>query len=323
MKRRLLSSAIAVTLTVLSLWLLLTPALLAELRMTLARANWWMLAIAMLLCGSVQWLRALRFAIMRSGVAALPDPRLVRIAFQLNFFNFILPFRLGELSYPVLMNRAYGESPLRAAGTLLLARLLDLASVGAILLGSAAWLRLGGSGLANSFLAATAIMLILLPLAFVTAGRRALDFTRGRDGGRVDALASWFAVRHSFASQMAVGGLSFGIWLAFGAVAILTTHAVVVPMSPVVALLGASATNLAFALPINGVAGLGPSQAAWAATVNLAGVPWGDAVATAFILHAVVLASALLFGGIAMMGGNAWARGASPPDCGDERATQP
>ena len=57
---------------------------------------------------------------------------MVRIACQANFLNFVLPFRLGELGYPVLMQRRYGIRFLHATGVLLLARLFDLAAVGCI-----------------------------------------------------------------------------------------------------------------------------------------------------------------------------------------------
>jgi hypothetical protein len=65
-------------------------------------------------------------------------------------------------------------------------------------------------------------------------------------------------------------------------------------------MLGAAAGNVAFALPVNGVAGIGPPQAAWVAATTRAGVPWDDAVVSALALHAVVLANALVCGALAM-----------------------
>jgi hypothetical protein len=93
--------------------------------------------------------------------------------------------------------------------------------------------------------------------------------------------------------------LSFAIWIVFGGLAVVAANAVVEKMPVAVAMLGASASNLAFALPINGIGGLGPAQAAWAVAVNQAGIPWENAVISAFALYAVTLVSALLFGGIA------------------------
>ena len=82
---------------------------------------------------------------MTNDAFALPGWPLVRIAFQLNFLNFALPFRLGELGYPVMMRRAYGQPLAARLGVLLLARLFDLFTVGAIFLFMAAVLGLGGN----------------------------------------------------------------------------------------------------------------------------------------------------------------------------------
>jgi hypothetical protein len=83
----------------------------------------------------------------------------------------------------------------------------------------------------------------------------------------------------------------------------LVAGAVVDSVGPAAALLGAAAGNLAFALPINGIAGLGPAQAAWVVATTWAGVPQPDAVLSALALHAVVLSNALLLGGLALTGG--------------------
>src|SRR5262249_25553716 len=94
-------------------------------------------------------------------------------------------------------------------------------------------------------------------------------------------------------------------WLAFGLAAALVAGAVVDTVSPNAALLGAAAGNLAFALPVNGIAGLGPAQAAWVWATVWAGVPQSDAVLSALALHAVALSNALLLGGLASVGGYA------------------
>jgi uncharacterized membrane protein YbhN (UPF0104 family) len=289
------------------LWVLVTPDTLAALRLALADADWWALAAAFALSAAVQWLRAWRFAMMTGGTPAFPGAPLVRIAFQLNFFNFLLPFRLGELSYPVLMRRAYGQPMLQATGILLLARLFDLCTVGAILLATAALLGLAGSAAASLLLFAAAAGLVLAPGTVALLGPAAQPIIRSMPG--LNRLAAPIAAgleaagtRRALAAALA---LSLAIWLAFGLLAVLTTHAVAAGIPALVALLGASAGNLAFALPINGIAGLGPSQAAWVAAVTRAGVGWENAVVSALALYAVTLTSAVLCGGLAMLNGMA------------------
>ncbi|NJO23434.1 MAG: hypothetical protein HC868_11470 [Sphingomonadales bacterium] len=142
-----MSAVLALAVTAACLWFLLTPDILKALGRVAGEARPLPILVAFALVALVQWLRAWRFSVMTAGTVALPDMGLVRIALQLNFLNFVLPFRLGELSYPVLMRRRYGHGLLRSAGVLLLARLFDLATVVSILLGAAAVLHLvGGSG---------------------------------------------------------------------------------------------------------------------------------------------------------------------------------
>jgi uncharacterized protein (TIRG00374 family) len=301
---RLFYLALAFAVTAALLWYIATPQTAGALVQAVEHGDWRLLAMALALNAGVQWLRAWRFAIMMEGGIAFPDARLVRITFQLNFFNFLLPFKLGELSYPLQMRRVYGQPLLKAAGTLLLARLFDLASVVAILLLSAASLGFGGSGIGNAAYWISGVGVIVLPSILLLAGSRILARnTIPAWLGRVttpilDAMSSLRDLKALFAAIL----LSFLVWLTFGLLSMLTAAAVVDSVSPVVAIFGAAASNLAFALPINGIAGLGPTQAAWVFAVAHAGVPWGDAVVTALTLYSVSLVTAMLCGGIAMIG---------------------
>jgi uncharacterized membrane protein YbhN (UPF0104 family) len=302
MKERAASVLLGVAVTAVVLWFLLTPEIVADLRAVAAVANWWMLALAVLIGAAVQWLRAWRFQMMTQGALALPDAPLVRIAFQLNFLNFVLPFRLGELGFPVLLRRTYQTPLIRGAGILVLVRLFDLCTVGAILSGTAAALGLGTRPGISAVLWVAAVALALAPIGLVLGVRAATPLLH-RALGRLAPSAEDAARSSSMTVEMAAILVSFAIWLVFGAIAAVTAAAAGDATSPLVALLGASAGNLAFALPINGIGGLGPSQAAWVAAVTRAGVPWNEAVIGALALYAVTLVSALLFGGIAMLAG--------------------
>ena len=140
---------------------------------------------------------------------------LVRIAFQLNFLNFVLPFRLGELSYPVLMRRHYGHGLLHSAGVLLLARLFDLATVVSILLGAAAVLQLAG-GAGNAVLALGALGLGLAPFGLSLLGRALRRWIRAAAGcrrHRCEAVTAGLdSIRNRRVGLTAVV-LSFAIWL--------------------------------------------------------------------------------------------------------------
>jgi hypothetical protein len=298
--RRLLSTLLAVALSAVCLWFLLTPDVLRSIGRLATDARPMPILGALLLVALLQWLRAWRFAVMATGRLGLPDATMVRISLQLTALNFILPFRLGELSFPVLMRRHYGHGFLHATGVLLLARLFDLATVAAILLGAAAWLRVP-VGVPYVLPAFCALVLAVAPFGLALAGQALRPWlARLPHVGHVaDRLTAAFdAIRDHRAAILAVG-LGFAMWLVFGLAAILTAGAVVGTVGPVAAMLGGAAGNIAFALPVNGIAGIGPAQAAWVAAVTQAGVPWNDAVLSALALHAVVLVNALLLGALA------------------------
>jgi hypothetical protein len=299
--RWLLSTLLAVAITAGCLWFLLTPEIARSLWRLAAEARPLPILAAFLIGAGVQWLRAWRFAVMSTGRLGLPGANLVRVAFQLNALNFILPLRLGELSYPVLMRRHYGYGLVHSAGILLLARAFDLATVGAILLGTAAWLGLAGAHPLVFGLGALALALSPFALAL---GGRALQphLTRLPHVGSFAArLTLGLAALADPRAAMATVALGFAVWLAFGFSAMLVADAVVATVPAATAMLGALSGSIAFALPINGIAGIGPSQAAWVAATTLTGVPWNDAVLSALALHAVVLTNALVFGALATL----------------------
>lgn len=302
--RRLLSALLAVVLTAVCLWFLLTPEIMVSLARLAAVARPLPIVAAFALCALVQWLRAWRFAVMTTGSLALPGAALVRIAFQLNFLNFTLPFRLGELGYPMLMRRHYGYGLLHSTGVLLIARLFDLATVGAILLGAAVLLE-GSSGPVRVALALGALCLALAPFGLAFAGKAVRPQLQRlpRIGDGIARLGAGLDAIGYRRVGLAAVGLGFALWLVFGLAAILVANAVVTTVSPAAAMLGAAAGSVAFALPINGIAGIGPAQAAWVAATTRAGVPWDDAVVSALALHAVVLSNALLFGALATLSG--------------------
>ena len=217
-----------------------------------------------------------------------------------------------------LMHQQYGHGLLRSAGVLLLARLFDLTTVVAILLGAAALFLSTPTAQVASLIGALGFALapfVLLGLGVALLPRLEARLAGSRLGSRLgQRLGAGFArfARSSepdadgVAALRRIGrgrvrlvvGLGFAIWLAFGLAAVLVAAAVVDTVAPSAALLGAAAGNLAFALPVNGLAGLGPAQAAWVLATTWAGVPRADAIVSALALHAVVLGNALLLGGL-------------------------
>ncbi len=118
--------------------------------------------------------------------------------------------------------------------------------------------------------------------------------------GLADGLMSGGAQLAGVSGHVSAIGLTLAIWVTQAGIAYLAVIAVDPGSSFWPAMTAGAAANLAFALPITGIAGLGPAQAAWATALNLAGTPWDTAIASALAGYAVVLTGALVLGGFAL-----------------------
>ena len=105
----------------------------------------------------------------------------------------------------------------------------------------------------------------------------------------------------SLSGHLSAIGLTLAVWIALTAIAILAMIAVDPAIDIAAALTASAANNLAFALPITGIAGLGPAQAAWATVLNLTGTPWETAIASALAGYAIFVSGALILGGLALL----------------------
>jgi len=322
-RERVLSTLLALAVGGVVLGWLLAGVDLDALAATLARAGWWKLALALPLVPLIQWLRAWRFALLLSGRAVLPSRVMVEIAARLIVLNFLLPFRLGELGFPVMMKRAYGTEALRSAGILLLARLMDLFAVAAVLCLAAAALPAGDRlGWPAGMLVAAGIALLTLAVLLVDLllPLRWIALRLPRLGRLLELALSGAAMVQAPGARALASLLTLATWLLHALIGWLAATAVAPQLAAATTTLAAAAANLAFALPVPAIAGLGPPQAGWVAALGLAGVPWPDAVATALLSHAVILAGILLLGLLTLLGGIWRPAGAAPrPDAPSSR----
>jgi hypothetical protein len=304
-KRKVLLLLLAALITAVSAWFLMTPDVLAGLLAAARRMDPLILLLALALNGALQWLRAWRFAVLTYGRLDRPEAEQVRIALELNFFIFALPMRLGEASYPLQMRRSYGQPLLASTGVLLLSRAFDLGTLTSILLLLTVHLDLVDGLSLNTALVAGAAAAGTLPVILGTLGRTWSPSAAGLPAMARHALALSEALRtlrRRRVQAMSVV-LSYAIWISYGGMAVLVASGLSPSIGVAEGMLGAAAGNLAFALPVNGIAGFGASQAAWVLAVTQAGVTWRDASVAAIGVHAVSLFSALLFGGTAVIWG--------------------
>jgi uncharacterized membrane protein YbhN (UPF0104 family) len=88
--------------------------------------------------------------------------------------------------------------------------------------------------------------------------------------------------------------LTVAIWATHSLIGYLAVLAVTDDVSLIAATFASAASNLAFALPVTGVAGLGPPQAAWTAALHLTGASWHISVATALLTYGCILVGAII-----------------------------
>jgi hypothetical protein len=301
--RLVLGSAAALAVTVVSLRLLLPPESRHEFLASVRAADWRLLAAALLLNPVVQFFRAWRFGLFlerREGPPGLP---LFRISVLLLFFNYLLPLRMGEATFPILVKREYGTGMTTSIGFLALTRVLDLVAV--VLAGGVAGFLVLGSGTALGRLSGLAVVGAACILAAVIVLAR----LSARAAHRM--LSGWPRVER-FTGRLLEGlhllgeprryaiflGLTAAVWLAQYVVCLLVLSAVAPGSGFGRAVIAGSAGMLSFALPVNGVAGIGPMQAAWAWALAQVGVGWATGVASGLLLHGVFLLGAVTVAGI-------------------------
>jgi uncharacterized protein (TIRG00374 family) len=216
------------------------------------------------------------------------------------------PLRTGELALPWLLARATNRSFSACVGTLLAARILDLATLG--LWGGAAVLAVRGlhDPVAIGVSAALLAPSLLLPFTLAAADRLAMRLlaSRGPRGRRWArrlrrVRRELEALRQRPGRLIGATAVSLVMWgLQWGVVwVLLTAMGHRWPPADVVA--GATAAAVANLLPFNQIGNLGTLEAGWTAAFSALGVPLRVAAATGFAAHLWGLIFAAFFGALA------------------------
>ncbi len=322
--QRLISTILALLISFVVLWWLLADGAGQALWNAVQGARLWPLMLGGMIAIAIQVIRAWRFALLRDGSFEPPSSTMVGIATRLVLFNFLLPFKLGEVSFPLMMKRAYGTPFGQGAGILILCRLLDLGTVTAIILLSAAWLI---NPLIHGFDPALVSMfgVIALVMPFLIAAQLPRLRRLTEHAPRINHLAGQMShgaeMMRPLGHRFLVAALTLSIWIAHAVIAWLVAHAVGAGLGFLPMAMASASSNLAFALPISGVAGLGPPQAAWASMLHWAGHDWDPAVATALLCHGILLFTLSIFGAACWIGQSIRTKPSALTELDGERST--
>ena len=264
-----------------------------------------LLVASLLLVILGQVLRGWRIAILISP-RAVPSFTAYRISVLHNFLASLLPARLGELALPAMLKRSYGIGFAAGAGILLGARILDLLIIlsvagisfwavvpaGSELGGLRALGLIGGLAAIAGFLAMQHLRRLCAHLAEHQAWQ-----SDPSKRGRVPALflkllqaCAAIPPRRILLAQIS----SLTIWITLFAAYHAAALAVASAVSFDTTLLAGTLGSIAFVLPVNGIAQVGPFEAAWAFGAVLGGLSLADALAAAVTIHAVTFVGGLL-----------------------------
>ena len=256
----------------------------------LREINWLFVILAAFFALPVQWLRARRFKLLLN-LDSSPDWSLFRVAGLLLVFNTLMPFRLGELSFPLLVNRAFGISKAYALGVLTFVRCFDFALV-IILLALTGGLLITRSELHLLALFSGSAALVVIMILVFCSSQLSLWLQQVTGSGSIGAVISRLAEGTASLKghhRLLFFSYSLTIWLLLGAMATLAAMAVIPELLLLQGYFAAAAANIGFALPVSGIAGLGPAQIAWAEALRLDGYPYSVAIASSLAVHVAVL----------------------------------
>lgn len=248
-------------------------------------------------------LRAYRFELLAGSEISGSLRPFFRVTAAHQLLLMLLPFRAGELSYPVLLRRQLQRPIARGTGDLVVARLLDLVLCGACLaLGLLALPAEGRgasllTGLSGVVMALGTLGLALLPKLVRGARLALVRWRQGSSFSRFHGVDQFL-----FELDSAIGAMGWrrlGGTLAVSAlassVAIVRIYLMFAAFQANLDLLGATflfaAANLVGLIPLHGFGGLGPKQVGIAGALVLLG--WGSSAAASLTL--LFQASMILF----------------------------
>jgi uncharacterized protein (TIRG00374 family) len=303
----LLRAAFGAAISIVALWLVLRGVDVGQTIDLLSRAQpAWILLGALFLSTDLA-LRALRWQRLLRPIATVRYPPMLGYLLVGYLANNILPARLGELVRSHYLGDREGISRASALGTVVVERVVDLVAVVGI--ASVALLVLSIRGvLAGAVLVGAAVAgLFLVALALGIVAHR----LPGADRARA-AVERWPQVRELAArlqGGLAVAGRPRTLAEALGVSAVAWTVAILawaaigqsigVELSMGQAALLASGVALASAIPA-GPSNLGTFELAARAIGEVIGIPAESAFALGLLVHAAILVTTSVGGGVAV-----------------------
>jgi uncharacterized membrane protein YbhN (UPF0104 family) len=248
------------------------------------------LALLLLLTALSYLLRAVRVYDYSRDLLRGAFPATLRLSVLHNTLNNFLPMRLGELAYPLLMKRYFGQGYTASGVTLLWIRVLDLHFLGLLALGF----------LYQSAANPLWLVLILPWLALVPGMYWGHGWVQRRMAGRTGRVPDLLNKVLGHVPESGWRFLRIWLWTALSWILKLAAFTAVVLHFAAIdtwqAVLGTIGAELSSVLPVHGVAGSGSYELAMAAVLLPLGLDMTTVLKAAVNLHLYLLGANLLLG---------------------------
>ncbi len=245
--------------------------------------------VVMGFCLIMAALRAARVVMVARAGPALP---VVKASLLHGAAMAILPARTGEAVLPLALARYSGIDLMRAVGLLIIVRIGDLMALGGISLMLVAALNVWGHTDGVRLLFTVAGAAAVLAIAVVPEMLRLLcRWAPKRFRSALDRLAAAGAA-FRLGSRIGLVASTLAIWLTLALAARVAVDAAGLQIDLAHVWLACAAASLAFALPTNGIASIGPFEAAFVGVLAAAGASAEAALTAAVHLHLCALLAA-------------------------------
>lgn len=255
------------------------------------RLSW---AFAGLGCYGINYLlRSLRIkVIMKDRIRMWPDA--VYAACLHGLATYLLPFRSGDFTLPVILSKTSNTKFIDGAKVLVTARLLDLCALGVWILSAAILIDVSLPAMVYGAWVIFGIGLTMLPLLLKWVVKRGKDF-QNRLWQRVFqwGQSASFSVKEFL--------VSLGIWACVGACFFCTAQAIGLPLGFIEVWLLITVQLPLQLIPLQGVANAGNHEGGWIAGLALLGMPTDQGLHFALLSHALLMAYVLTLGPSALI----------------------
>jgi uncharacterized membrane protein YbhN (UPF0104 family) len=238
-------------------------------------------------------LRAMRFrTISRNNLKLWPDA--IHSASLHGFATYLMPFRTGDLTLPVILKSVSDTGFMEGGRILIKARLLDFSTLGFWILFAVLFFQVP-----IPFPIRVALFLVGIAMAATPFVLRILEKSR------------WLSSIDFFNRFAASGGVSYitwqeifessGIWIAVAACFYCAARAVGLPLGIAEVWLLITIQLPLQLIPLQGIANAGNHEGGWVAGLAILGIPASEALNFALTSHAILLLYVLSLGPIALI----------------------